>query len=151
MPRRIAPSTRAPGRRVAIVVSRFNPAVGEGLLNGALRALADAGVADDDVSIATVPGALETPLALQRFAQTGDFSALVALGCVIRGETYHFEIVANESAAGVTRVSLDYQLPIANVILTTENLEQAVARQAEKGINAARVVVEMANLLDRLE
>jgi 6,7-dimethyl-8-ribityllumazine synthase len=151
MPRRIAPSTRAPGRRVAIVLSRFNPAVGEGLLNGALRALADAGVADDEVSIATVPGALETPLALQRFAQTGDYSALVALGCVIRGETYHFEIVANESAAGVSSVQLEFGIPVGNGILTCDTDDQALARMDQKGYEAAQAALEMANLLDDID
>jgi 6,7-dimethyl-8-ribityllumazine synthase len=97
-----------------------------------------------------VPGALEIPIALQAMAEKGRYDALVALGCVIRGETYHFELVANESAAGVSRVALDYRLPVANVILTTETLEQAVARQTGKGVDAARVVVEMANLLDQL-
>jgi 6,7-dimethyl-8-ribityllumazine synthase len=97
-----------------------------------------------------VPGALEVPVALQAMAKKGGYDALIALGCIIRGETYHFELVANESAAGVSRVSLDYQLPIANVILTTENLEQAVARQTEKGRDGARVAVEMCKLLDTL-
>jgi len=133
------------------VVSRFNPAVGEGLLNGALRALADAGVADDEVSIATVPGALETPLALQRFAQTGDFSALVALGCVIRGETYHFEIVANESAAGVSSVQLEFGIPVGNGILTCDTDDQALARMDQKGYEAAQAALEMANLLDDID
>src|SRR4249920_353989 len=151
MPSRIAPSTRAPGRRVAIVVSRFNPAVGEGLLNGALRALADAGVADDDVTIATVPGALETPLALQRFAQTGDYDALVALGAVIRGETYHFEIVANESARGVAEVQLEFGIPIGNGILTTDTDEQALTRAETKGFEAAQAALELANLLDVID
>ena len=84
-------------------------------------------------------------------ADKGGYHALVALGCVIRGETYHFELVANESAAGVNRVSLDYRLPVANVILTTDTMEQAIARQTDKGVDAARVVVEMANLLDHLK
>jgi 6,7-dimethyl-8-ribityllumazine synthase len=150
-PARIAPSTRAPGRRVAIVMSRFNPAVGDGLLNGALRALADAGVADEDIRIATVPGALETPLALQRFAQTGDFAALVALGCVIRGETYHFEIVANESAAGVSSVQLEFGIPIGNGILTCDTDRQALERMDQKGYEAAQAALEMANLLDDID
>ncbi len=89
-------------------------------------------------------------MALQALAEKGRYDALIALGCIIRGETYHFELVANESAAGVSRVALDYQLPVANAILTTENVEQAVARQTEKGRDAARVAVEMANLLDEL-
>jgi 6,7-dimethyl-8-ribityllumazine synthase len=93
---------------------------------------------------------LEVPLALQAMAEKANYDALVAIGCIIRGETYHFELVANESGAGVTRISLDYQLPIANAILTTEDLPQAVARQEEKGRDAARVAVEMANLLETL-
>jgi 6,7-dimethyl-8-ribityllumazine synthase len=108
-------------------------------------------VAQDRIEHVRVPGALEVPIALQALAERGGFDALVALGCVIRGETYHFELVANESAAGVSRVALDYQLPIANAILTTENMEQAIARQADKGRDAARVAVEMCNLLDGLE
>ena len=97
-----------------------------------------------------VPGALEVPVALQALAEKGGYDGLVAVGCVIRGETYHFELVANESAAGVSRVALDYRLPVANAILTTENLEQATARQIEKGRDAARAVIEMCNLLDEL-
>ena len=127
-PRRFPPSTDGTGRRVAIVVSRFNADVGEGLLAGALRALAESGVADDDIVVVSVPGALEAPLALQRLAQGGDYDALVALGAVIRGETYHFEIVSNESAAGVSSVMLEFGIPIGNGILTCENDEQALAR-----------------------
>jgi 6,7-dimethyl-8-ribityllumazine synthase len=97
-----------------------------------------------------VPGALEVPVALQAMAESAKYDALIALGCIIRGETYHFELVANESGAGVTRVALDYQLPVANAILTTENLAQAVARQEDKGRDAARVAVEMALLLETL-
>mgnify|MGYP006155284883 CR=1 FL=1 len=97
-----------------------------------------------------VPGALEVPVALQAMAERAEYDALIALGCIIRGETYHFELVANESGAGVSRVSLDYNLPIANAILTTENLEQAIARQTEKGRDAARVAVEMACIMDDL-
>ncbi|MEQ1658649.1 MAG: 6,7-dimethyl-8-ribityllumazine synthase, partial [Hylemonella sp.] len=93
-------------------------------------------------------GALEVPLALQALADKNSYDALIALGCIVRGETYHFELVANESGAGVTRVALDYQVPIANAILTVENMEQAIARQTDKGRDAARVAVEMANLLE---
>ena len=122
-PRRIAPSTDGTGRRVGIVLSRFNAVIGEGLLGGALRALAESGVAPDDVLVVSVPGALESPLALQRLAQSGDFHALVALGAVIRGETYHFEIVANESASGVSSVALEFGIPVGNGILTCETDE----------------------------
>ncbi|HET9047238.1 MAG TPA: 6,7-dimethyl-8-ribityllumazine synthase [Casimicrobiaceae bacterium] len=151
MPRRIAPSTRGQGRRVAIVLSRFNPQIGEGLLAGALRALAESGVADDDIRVATVPGALESPLALQRLAQTGDFTALIALGAVIRGETYHFEIVANESAAGVSSVQLEFGIPVGNGILTCDNDAQALARMDQKGYEAALTALEMANLLEHID
>jgi 6,7-dimethyl-8-ribityllumazine synthase len=151
MPRKIAPSTSGAGRRVGIVVSRFNGAIGDGLLAGALRALAEAGVADGDIVVASVPGALETPLALQRLAQTGDFDALVALGAVIRGETYHFEIVSNESASGVTSVMLDFGLPIGNGILTCDSDAQAEARMDQKGYEAAMAALELANLSDALD
>jgi len=89
-------------------------------------------------------------VALQALAETENYDALIALGCIIRGETYHFELVANESGAAVTRLALDYRIPIANAILTTENLVQAQARQEDKGRDAARVAIEMANVLDDL-
>jgi 6,7-dimethyl-8-ribityllumazine synthase len=135
------------GLRIGIVQARFNEGITNSLAQACIGELERLGVQSKDIDHYFVPGALEIPVALQALAEKGKHDALVALGCVIRGETYHFELVANESAAGVTRVSLDYQVPIANVILTTENLEQAVARQVEKGVDAARVVVEMANLL----
>jgi 6,7-dimethyl-8-ribityllumazine synthase len=135
------------GLRVGIVQARWNEGITNSLAQACIAELERLGVQSKDIEHVLVPGALEIPVALQALAEKGRHDALVALGCVVRGETYHFELVANESAAGVTRVSLDYQVPIANVILTTENLEQAVARQVEKGVDAARVVVEMANLL----
>ena len=132
--------------RVGIVQARFNAPVCEALCRACVAELLRLGVSEEDVFVCTVPGALEIPLALQQLARTGEFDALVALGAVIRGETYHFEVVSNESAAGVMRVSLDHGVPVANAILTTENDEQAQARALEKGTDAARVVVEMANL-----
>jgi 6,7-dimethyl-8-ribityllumazine synthase len=144
---RIAPSQNGIGHRVAIALSRFNAAIGDGLLAGALRALKEAGVADDDITVVSVPGALETPLALQRLAQTGDYDALVALGAVIRGETYHFEIVANESAAGLSSVALEFGIPIGNGILTCETDAQAAARMDAKGFESAQAALEMANLI----
>lgn len=138
------------GLRIGIVQARFNESITNALAQACKGELARLGVEPKDIDHFHVPGALEIPVALQALAEKGRYDALVALGCVIRGETYHFELVANESAAGVTRVSLDYQLPVANVILTTENLEQAIARQSEKGVDAARVVVEMANLLGEI-
>ena len=139
------------GLSIGIVQARWNDGITSALAQACKGELARLGVEAADIHHVLVPGALEIPLALQALAEKDRYDALIALGCVIRGETYHFELVANESAAGVTRVSLDYQVPIANVILTTETQEQAVARQTEKGVDAARVVVEMANLLDRLE
>ncbi|HEX5785790.1 MAG TPA: 6,7-dimethyl-8-ribityllumazine synthase [Burkholderiaceae bacterium] len=138
------------GLRIGIVQARFNESITNALADAVTSELKVLGVAADDIQLVKVPGALEVPVALQAMADSEQYDALVALGCIIRGETYHFELVANESGAGVTRVSLDHQLPIANAILTTENLEQAVARQTEKGVDAARVAVEMANLLEEL-
>ena len=137
--------------RIGIVQARFNADVGHGLLSSCLAELKRLGVADEDILHVTVPGALEIPLALQKMAETQQFDALIALGAVIRGETYHFELVANESGAGITRIGLDYGIPIANAILTTETDEQAEVRMAEKGADAAKVAVEMANLLLALE
>jgi 6,7-dimethyl-8-ribityllumazine synthase len=139
------------GLRIGIVQARFNADVGHGLLSSCLAELKRLGVADEDILHVTVPGALEIPLALQKLAETQQFDALVALGAVIRGETYHFELVSNESGAGITRIALDYGMPIANAVLTTENDEQAEARMAEKGADAAKVAVEMSNLLIALE
>ncbi len=135
---------------IGIVQARFNAAITDALADACRTELLALGVQEKNIDHVRVPGALEVPSALQAMAEKGGYDALVALGCIIRGETYHFELVANESGAGVTRVALDYQLPIANAILTTENLEQAVARQTEKGRDAAQVAVEMANLLDEL-
>jgi 6,7-dimethyl-8-ribityllumazine synthase len=133
---------------IGIVQARFNQEVTNTLAKACREELLARGVAEKDIEHVFVPGALEVPVALQGMAEKGGYDALVALGCIIRGETYHFELVANESAAGVTRVALDYQLPIANAILTTESMEQAVARQVEKGRDAAQVAIEMANLLE---
>jgi len=138
------------GLRIGIVRARFNDAITLKLAAACLAELDRLDVDPADIRHVTVPGALEVPLALKAMAASGDFDALVALGCVIRGETYHFELVANESGAGVTRVSLDHQLPIANAILTVDTEAQAWARAEEKGRDAARVAVEMANLLEEL-
>jgi 6,7-dimethyl-8-ribityllumazine synthase len=136
--------------KIGIVQARFNASVTNALANACKTELLVLGVSEKDIDHITVPGALEVPVALQAMAEKSNYDALVALGCIIRGETYHFELVANESGAAVTRVALDYQLPIANAILTTEDMAQAVARQDEKGRDAARVAVEMANLLETL-
>src|SRR6266571_281392 len=139
------------GLRIGIVQARFNADVGHGLLSSCLAELKHLGVADEDVLHVTVPGALEIPLALQKMAETQQFDALIALGAVIRGETYHFELVSNESGSGISRIALDFGTPIANAVLTTESDEQAVARMTEKGRDAARTAVEMANLAVALE
>jgi 6,7-dimethyl-8-ribityllumazine synthase len=135
---------------IGIVQARFNESITNELARACKTQLAALGVPDKQIDHVKVPGALEVPVALQALAEKDKYDALIALGCIIRGETYHFELVANESGAGVTRVALDYQIPIANAIITTENLEQAVARQTEKGRDAASVAVEMANLVDGL-
>ena len=135
---------------IGIVQARFNEDITNSLAAACRAELLALGVQEKNIKHVLVPGALEVPIALQAMAESNDYDALIALGCIIRGETYHFELVANESGAGVTRLSLDYQIPIANAIITTENLEQAIARQTEKGTDAARVAVEMANLLDEL-
>lgn len=136
--------------KIGIVQARFNASITDALAAACKTELLVLGVSEKDITLVTVPGALEVPIALQAMAEKGHFDALVALGCIIRGETYHFELVANESGAGVTRIALDYQVPIANAILTTEDMPQALARQVEKGRDAARVAVEMSNLLESI-
>ena len=145
------PNMDGGGLRIGVVQSRFNEPVCNGLVDACVEELERLGIAGEDVLLVTVPGALEIPLALQKLAESGQFDALIALGAVIRGETYHFELVSNESGAGISRVALDFGVPIANAVLTTENDEQAVARMTEKGRDAARVAVEMANLSVALE
>ena len=135
---------------IGIVQARFNESVTHALALACRKELALLGVEEKNITLVQVPGALEIPSALQALAESNSFDALIALGCIIRGETYHFELVANESGAAVTRLALDYQLPIANAILTVENIAQALARQDDKGRDAARVAVEMANLLDEI-
>jgi 6,7-dimethyl-8-ribityllumazine synthase len=138
------------GMHIGIVQARFNSVVGEGLLSSCRARLAHHGVQDGDITLASVPGALEIPLVLQQMASSGRFDALIALGAVIRGDTYHFEVVSNESARGVSEVQLEYGVPVANAILTTDTDEQAVDRMDVKGAEAAEVAIEMANLLRAL-
>lgn len=135
---------------IGIVQARFNAGITDALAAACKAELLALGVAEANITLVQVPGALEVPVALQALAEQLKYHALVALGCIIRGETYHFELVANESGASVSRIALDYQIPIANAILTTENLDQAVLRQTDKGRDAARVAVEMANLLEEI-
>lgn len=145
--RQIKPTPSGAELRIAIVRGRFNESIGAALLAACLERLNALGVATGRVTLVSVPGALEIPLALQQLAATGHYDALIALGAVVRGDTYHFEVVSNESASGITQVQLDAGLPVANGILTTDTEEQAMARVAQKGSDCAEVAVEMANLL----
>ncbi|MDO4226842.1 6,7-dimethyl-8-ribityllumazine synthase [Neisseria sp.] len=146
----IQPDHDGTNLRIGIVQARFSNEIGSAMLKVCTDKLTALGVHTDDITVATVPGALEVPLVLQNMAATQQYDALIAIGAVIRGETYHFELVANESGAGVTRVGLDYNIPIANAILTTENDEQAHVRIEEKAADAAIVAVECANLVNLL-
>ena len=147
----IAPDFDGVDLRIGIVQARFNEWAGRALYEACVNELITLGVDEDDITHVTVPGALELPIALARLAATEDFDALIALGAVIRGETFHFEIVARESAAGIARVTAEYGVPVANAVLTTDTDEQARARVDEKGRDAARVAVEMANLMLALD
>ncbi len=132
------------GLRIGIVQSRFNAYATEALLEACMAELLRLGVAEEDITLMRVPGALEIPFGLQQLASTEEYDALVALGAVIRGETYHFEVVSNESASGISQVGFHFDIPIANAVLTCENDEQIQARMHQKGVDAARVAVEMA-------
>jgi 6,7-dimethyl-8-ribityllumazine synthase len=138
------------GLRIGIVRARFNDVITNTVARACLSELDRLEVESGDIRHVTVPGALEIPVVLKVMADSGDYDALIAIGCVIRGETYHFELVANESGSGVTRVALDHGVPVANAILTCDTEAQAWARAEEKGRDAARVAVEMANLLEEL-
>lgn len=133
--------------RIGLVMSRFNRGICDGLLSACTNALTKHGVKVDRIQIVTVPGALEIPLALRKMAMSGKFDALIAIGAVVRGDTYHFEVVSNEMASGITRVQLDTGMPIANAVLTTDTDEQAHSRTKAKGTEAAQCAIEMANLL----
>jgi len=146
----LEPDLNGKGLRIGIVLSRFNKDVGDGLLSACKAELIKLGVADSAITVATVPGALETPLVLQFMANSQKYDALIALGAIIRGETYHFEVVANESARGISDVQLNTGVPVANAVLTTQNDDQAIARMVIKGAEAAAVAVKMANLLKQL-
>jgi 6,7-dimethyl-8-ribityllumazine synthase len=148
--REIEKNLNGKGMQVGVVLSRFNSNIGEGLLSACKAELLKLGVADNDITIATVPGALETPLILQHMALSEKYDALIALGAIIRGETYHFEVVANESARGISEVQLNTGVPVANAVLTTEDDDQAIARMHIKGAEAAQVAVEMYNLVRAL-
>ena len=146
----------APEARVAIVVARFNSFINENLVDGALDVLKRQGlVPDDQITLVRVPGAVEIPLAVKKLAKSGKVDAIVALGCVIRGDTYHFELVANENSKGMAQVMLEYEIPVAFGVLTTDNVEQAIQRAGtkagNKGAEAALSALEMINVLKQLD
>ncbi len=147
---KIAQDLNGAGKKIGIVLSRFNSNIGDALLSACHQELLKLGVKAQDIKIATVPGALETPLILQHMALSEQYDALIALGAIIRGETYHFEVVANESARGISEVQLNTGIPVANAVLTTEDDAQAEARMHIKGAEAAQVAIEMANLVRAL-
>ena len=146
----LLPNLNGKGLRIGIVQARFSNEIGSAMLQVCTDKLQEMGVKAKHITIATVPGALEVALVLQYMAASVRYDALVAIGAVIRGETYHFELVANESGAAITRVGLDFNIPIANAVLTTENDEQAHVRIEEKARDAAVVAVECANLINTL-
>lgn len=150
-PYTLEPDTNGEGLHIGIVRARFNEPIGLALLESCLEELSRLGVDERDVMVVTVPGALELGVALAQMAETGEFDALIALGAVVRGETYHFEVVSNESAAAIGRVAQATGVPVANGVLTTENDEQAQARTADKGRECAQAALEMANLMAALE
>jgi 6,7-dimethyl-8-ribityllumazine synthase len=147
----LIPHLDGSGLRIGIAMARFNDAIGEGLLSACTAALRKQGVKDSDVLIVTVPGALELPLVLQKLALSRRFDGLIALGAVIRGETYHFEIVSNESANGITGVQLDTGIPIANGVLTCDTDDQALARMEQKGAECAAATIEMIHHLRSID
>ena len=150
-PYNVTPDMNGEGLHLGIVRARFNEEIGLAELEACLAELAELGVDERDVMVVSVPGALELGVTLAQMAETFEFDALIALGAVIRGETYHFEIVSNESAAAISRVSLETGIPVANGVLTTDTDEQAQVRAADKGRDCARAAVEMANLIAALE
>ena len=147
--------TQSQGVKIGVVVSRFNEMITEGLLAGALSTLKEAGIADEAITLVRVPGSFEIPLAAQRLAQTGTFEAIVCLGAVIRGETDHYEMVANQSAAGISAAGRETGVPTIFGVLTTENMEQAINRAGGKsgnlGSNTATTAIETARLVQAIK
>ncbi len=143
----ISPNLDGSALRIGVVMSRFNRDICDALLASCSHALLKHGVPSHQILLATVPGALEIPLVLRKLASSGQYDALIALGAVVRGDTYHFEVVSNEMASGITRVQLETGIPVANAVLTTDTDEQAHMRTAVKGAEAAECAIEMANLL----
>lgn len=141
--------------RFAIVVARFNGFIVESLLSGAIDTLVRNGVTESDITVVRVPGAFELPVIVQNLAHSGNYNAIIALGAVIRGATPHFDIVANESAKGLSAIALDHGLPVINGILTTDSIEQSIERAGtkagNKGAEAAAAAIEMVNILKQLD
>jgi len=150
-PYTLSPDLNGEGLHIGIIRARFNEEIGQAEQDACLEELEKLGVDERDVMLVTVPGALELGVTLARMAETYEFDALIALGAVIRGETYHFEVVSNEMAAAITRISIETGIPIANGVLTVDTDEQALARAPVKGRDCAQVAVEMANLVAALE
>ncbi len=148
--REIEKNLNGKGMQIGIVLSRFNSNIGDGLLSACKNELLMLGVDSDDITIATIPGALEAPLILQHMALSEKYDALIALGAIIRGETYHFEVVSNESARGISEVQLNTGVPVANAVLTTEDDDQAIARMHIKAAEAAKVAIQMCNIIKAL-
>ena len=155
MPRHVQGAPNGEGVRIGVAVARFNQAVTDPMLAGALDALRKHGVADDAIDIATVPGAFELPLCAQRLAVTGRYDAIICLGAVVRGETPHFEFVAREAARGIGEVARRFDLPVVFGVLTTDTMEQALARaggeRGNKGYEAAVTALEMVRVLRGLQ
>ncbi len=150
-PYTLSPDLNGEGLHLGIVRARFNEEIGLAEIEACLAELAELGVDERDVMVVSVPGALELGVTLAQMAETFEFDALIALGAVIRGDTYHFEIVSNESAQAISRVALETGIPVINGVLTTDTDEQAQSRAADKGRDCARSAVEMANLVAALE
>lgn len=154
MPRIIEGNLSAKGLKVGIVVGRFNDFIGDRLLDGAVDTLVRSGAADSDIDVVKVPGTFEMPVVAKTMAKSGNYDAIVCVGCVIRGSTPHFDYVAGEAAKGIAKVSLDFEVPVAFGVITADNLEQAIERagtkSGNKGRDAALTAIEMANILKAL-
>lgn len=154
MPKIVQGDHNGQGKKFGIVVSKFYESISGNLLDGALGMLAEHGVADDAITIAWTPGTFEIPLVAKKMAESDGYDAVIALGCVIRGETAHFDYVAGEAAKGIGQVSMESGCPVLFGVLTTETREQAIARSGpnsgNKGADVAMAALEMANLMGQL-
>lgn len=153
MAKYIEGNLKGDGKKIGIVVARFNSFIAERLLEGALDSLIRSGVADDDIDVARVPGAYEIPLLAQKMVKSGRYDAVICLGAIIRGATPHFDFVANEAAKGIAQVSMDSGIPVMFGVLTTDSIDQAIERAGSKagnkGSDCAVAALEMISLLDQ--